>query len=382
MATPTADRQRLSPGTATPSRRPFRTKRALVFLLFALAAQTAAAQEPADRRGAVEEQALVERVVLDAHVTGPDGNPIPNLGLADFNVTVDGKPVALESVDWLPAGTPEVDTSAIAALTPAEDGAAPPDIAPGRLIVLFFQTDHEVSRLTGLLRMGIQARRFLGKLQPTDRVAVLSYDSKLKLRQDFTDDRPKIDAAINAAIRRGDPPPPDPGSHPSLARHLDQAEARRCATPERALEVLARALAPIPGGKSLLYFGWGLGTVGGMSGPNASEQKAWIEALHRMAEARTTIFTLDVTDADYHTLEGSIQRVAELTGGTYQKTHIFPDLAMDRVGRAISGRYVLVFVKPPGPRGEHSVEIALAGKKGRVFSRQYFVDSEPASATK
>ena len=348
------------------------TTSAVLFLVALIA--TVAAQEPSDRRGAVEEQALVERVILDAHVTGTDGNPIPNLGPTDFIVTVDGKPVVLESVDWLPAGTPEVDASAIAALTPAEGGAAPPDVAPGRLIVFFFQTEHELSRLTGLLRMGIQAHRFLEKLQPTDRIAVLSFDSKLKLRQDFTDDRAKIDAAIHAAIRRGDPPPPDPDSHPALAKHFDLAAARKCATPERALEVLARALAPIAGGKTLLYFGWGLGTVGGASGPNASEQKAWIDALYGMSEARTTIFTLDVTDADYHTLEGWIQQIAELTGGTYHKTHLFPDLAMDLVGRAISGRYVLVLIKPPGPRGEHAVEIALAGKKGRVISRQYFVD--------
>ena len=355
-------------------------RRAAILALLALAARAAVAQEPADRRGAVREQAVVERVILDAHVTGPDGNPIPNLGTADFLVTVDGKPVVLESVDWLPAGTPEVDAAAIAALPPAAGAVATEEVAPGRLIVFFFQTDHEVSRLTGLLRMGLQARRFLAKLQPTDRIAVVSFDSKLKLRQDFTDDRAKIDAAISAAIRRGDPPPPDPDSHPALGRHLDLAAARKCATPERALEVLARALAPIAGGKTLLYFGWGLGTVGGLTGPNASEQQAWIDALHRMSEARTTIFTLDVTDADYHSLEGSIQQLAELTGGTYQKTHIHPDLAMDLVGKAISGRYVLVLVKPPGPRGEHSVEIALAGKKGRVISRQYFVDSEPASA--
>jgi VWFA-related protein len=355
-------------------------RRAATFALLALAARAAAAQEPADRRGAVREQAIVERVILDAHVTGADGNPIPNLGPGDFIVTVDGKPVALESVDWLPAGTPEVDAAATAALAPAEGATAPQDVAPGRLILFFFQTDHEVSRLTGLLRMNLQARRFLEKLQPTDRVAVVSFDSKLKLRQDFTDDRAKIDAAINAAIRRGDPPPPDPDSHPALAKHLDQAAARKCATPERALEVLARALTPIAGGKTLLYFGWGLGTVGGLTGPNASEQQAWVDALHRMSEARTTIFTLDVTDADYHSLEGSIKEIAELTGGTYQKTHVHPDLAMDLVGRAISGRYVLVLVKPPGPRGEHSVSIALAGKKGRVISRQYFVDSEPGSA--
>jgi hypothetical protein len=48
---------------------------------------------------------------------------------------------------------------------------------------------------------------------------------------------------------------------------------------------------------------------------------------------------------------------------------------MDRVGRAISGRYVLVFVKPKLPRGEHSITVALAsGRRGRVFARQYYAD--------
>jgi len=348
-------------------------KRAAPVALVWLAAFAASAQEPADRRGAVEEQALVERVVVDAHVSAPDGTPIPSLGPADFVVKVDGKPVALESVDWLPAGTPEIDASVIAAMTSA-DGSVSPDIPPGRVIVIFFQTDHEPSRLLGLLRMGIQAKRFLATLQPTDRVAVVSYDSRLKLRQDFTSDRAKLERAIHAAIRRGEAGEPDPESHPSLARGLDPEEARRCATPERALEMVARALAPIPGGKSMLFFGWGLGTVGGLGGPNAAEQQAWSDAMQRMAEARVNIFTLDVTDADYHSLEGSIQQIADLTGGRYEKTHLFPDLVMDRIGRAISGRYVLVFVKPRGPRGEHTIEVALASRKGRVFSRQYYVD--------
>jgi VWFA-related protein len=335
---------------------------------------TAAAQEPADRRGAVEEQAVVERVIVDAHVSEPDGTPIPSLGPSDFVVKVDGKPVPLEAVDWLPVGTPEIDSRTLAALSPADGAVGTSEIPPGRVIVIFFQTDHEISRLTGLLRMGIQARRFLTTIQPTDRVAVVSYDTHLKLRQDFTSDRAKLERAISAAIRRGDASPPDPESHPSLARGLDLGESRRCATPERALELVARALAPIAGGKSLLFFGWGLGTVGGISGPNASEQAAWTDAMTRMAEARVNIFSLDVTDADYHSLEGSIQQIADLTGGRYEKTHLFPDLVMDRVGRAISGSYVLVFVKPRGPRGQHTIEVKLAARKGRVFARQYYVD--------
>ncbi len=349
-------------------------RRAVPLVLW-LAAAAAAAQEPDDRRGEVREEALVERVVVDAHVTNSDGSPIPGLGPSDFVVRVDGEPVALEAVDWLPAGTPEVDPQALAALELPGGPAASPDVPPGRVIILFFETDHEISRLHGLLRMGIQARRFLGTLDPTDRVAVVSYDTHLKLRQDFTNDRGKLERAVEEAIRRGEPAPPDPESHPSLARGLDDGEARRCATPERALELVARAVRSIPGGKSMLFFGWGLGTVGGLSGPNASERQAWSDAMERMAEARVNIFTLDVTDADYHSLEGSIEQIADLTGGHYEKTHLFPDLVMDRVVRAISGRYVLVLVKPKGPRGQHSIEVTLAhGLRGRVFARQFYVD--------
>ncbi len=96
--------------------------------------------------------------------------------------------------------------------------------------------------------------------------------------------------------------------------------------------------------------------------------------MRALAAARTNIFTLDVTDADYHSLEVYLQNLSDLTGGTYQKTHLFPNLAMDRVRRAISGRYVLVFKKPEGPRGVHTIEVKLAVLKGEVNARQYYDD--------
>ena len=335
----------------------------------------AAAQEPQDRRGAVSEQAFVERVVVDAHVTGPDGNPIPNLTPADFRVRVDGRPVTLESVDWLPAGAAEIESVA-----PEETASSErvdnrlAEAPPGRLIVMFFQTNYEPSRLIGLIRMATQARRFLETMLPTDRVAVASYDSHLKLRQDFTDDRDKIVRAINASLRTGREPEPDPESRPALARHLDRRAARKASTPERALALLAEALAPIPGGKSMLYFGWGLGTVGGLGGPNLSEVNAWRSALKGMAVARVNVFSLDVTDADYHSLEVYLEQLSDLTGGRYEKTNVFPGLAMERVERAISGRYVLVFVKPRTSRGTHEIRVELVGRKGRVSARQYYQD--------
>ena len=346
--------------------------RAAAGLLAGLTAASQEAQTTTGRPGSFREEARVERVIVDAYVTDRYGNPIPDLGPADFRVRVDGRSLELESADWIPAELPELPMGE--ALLAAPDGRPISIAAPGRQIVFFFQTDFETSRLLGLVRMGLQARRFLEDLLPTDRVAVVSYDSHLKLRQDFTSDHRKIQDALFHAIRTGEPAPIETGDFPSIAEHFDFTAARDAATPERGLFVLARALAPIPGGKTMLFFGWGLATVGGMTGPNFTERRDFGNALRALAAARTNIFTLDVTDADSHSLEVHLQNLSDLTGGIYQKTHIFPNLAMDRVRRAISGRYVLVFKKPEGPRGQHSIEIKLTGLKGEVNARQYYED--------
>jgi VWFA-related protein len=346
-------------------------RRVALCVILALVASVLSAQAPPGRPESYREEARVERVVVDAHVTDRRGDPIPGLTAADFLVKVDGRRVPLESVEWIPADMPELPPPVGSA---GSEEQVPPVAAPGRLIVFFFQTDYNPSRIVGLLRMSLQARRFLDSLLPTDRIAVVSYDSHLKLRQDFTSDRRKLDDALFASIRTAEPLRDDNATAPSLARNFDFAAAKQASTPERGLFLVARALAPIPGGKSMLYFGWGLGTVGGLAGPNATERRDFGRALRTLAAARVNIFTLDVTEADYHTLETSLRNVSDLTGGTYQKTHIFPRAALDRVRRAIAGRYVLVFVKPPGKLGEHSIEVSLTRRKGEVNARHYYND--------
>ena len=359
-----------------------KTAAPLLVGVFVSAAAPLLSQEEPSRRGSVREQTRVERVVVDVYATDPRGDPIPDLEASDFRVRVDGKPVLLESAEWISADTPEALDPA-----PAPDWdweAEPPpsspqrprktEFAPGRLLIFFFQTNYEPSRLVGLLRMGIEARKFLDTLLPTDRVAVLSFDSHLKLRQDFTNDRPQLESAIGKAIRTGLPPPLLPVGQPSLARNLDFRAAKKAVTPEKALALIAQAATPIPGAKSMLFFGWGLGTIGGLGGPNVKDVRDYQEAMPALAAARISIFTLDVTDADYHTLEVSLQQVSDATGGSYQKTHIFPQLAIDRVRRAIAGHYVLVFVKPPGKRGVHAIDVKLTGRKGSVHAREYYSD--------
>ncbi|HET8648095.1 MAG TPA: hypothetical protein VFO85_21545, partial [Vicinamibacteria bacterium] len=95
-----------------------------------------------------------------------------------------------------------------------------------------------------------------------------------------------------------------------------------------------------------------------------------------LARAGVSVFTLDLTDADYHSLELGLQQVAEDTGGTYARTHLFPRAAMQRLEAALSGHYVLSFERPALPRGQHRIEVRLAGRREVVLSRTQYSDPE------
>jgi VWFA-related protein len=328
----------------------------------ALVLAVASSQEPR-REGSVRGSVRVERVLVDAYVTTGSGDPIPNLTAADFRVRVDGRPVELESVEWIPGDRPEVVP------LESEEGREALAWPPGRVIVVFVQEDFTRARQKGLMRMGQHLDRFLSTLLPTDRVAVVSYDSHLKLRRDFTADPKEVRAGFFESFSFDEPLPLPPGPFPSLARTFDFAAAKNAASVDRGLALVARALSKIPGGKAMLYFGWGL-----QVDRTPREGRDAGEALGALYEARVNVFTLDISDADYHTLEVRLMQMADLSGGRYEKTHIFTEGALARVVKSLGGRYVLVFVKPEGPPGLHPLSVELAGRRGTVSSRAYYQD--------
>jgi VWFA-related protein len=332
----------------------------------------AASSQEAQRAGSARGEVRVERVLVDAYVTTGSGDPIPDLSAADFRVTVEGLPVELESLEWIPAGQPEAVP--LAPGEPSEVEERPADTLawpPGRVIVVFVQEDFSRTplRQKGLMNMGQHLDRFLTTLLPTDRVAVVSYDSHLKLRRDFTADPGEIRAAFFESFSFAEPRPLPPGPFPSLAQHFDYAAAKDAASVDKGMAVVARALSKIPGGKAMLYFGWGF-----QVDHSPAQGRDAGEALGALFEARVNVFTLDISLADYHTLEARLMNVAELTGGRYEKTHLFTGGALARVVKSLGGRYVLVFVKPEGPRGFHSLSVELTRRKGNVAARAYYQD--------
>ena len=314
------------------------------------------------------ERVDVARIIIDARVLDDRGNPVPGLTADDFKVKINGKIVRVETATWV--GGRDNDLVAAPVSTPlGEAGAA---VTPGRLIVFLFQKDLEPSRIVGLMRMLLKSRNLLETLTPNDRVAILSFDSHLKIWTDFTNDRERLNRVLAHGLLFERPPAVSAASTPSLVERLDPDKGRRVYGFERALELIGEALEPLPGSKSLVLVGHGFGRF---SRSGVAMEDDYGPARRALVTSRTSVFSLDVTDADYHSLEAGLQLISEETGGFYARTHIFPDLAMQRLSGAIAGYYVLFVEKPEGRRATHDIEVALTSRKGQVLATRTYSEN-------
>jgi hypothetical protein len=90
--------------------------------------------------------------------------------------------------------------------------------------------------------------------------------------------------------------------------------------------------------------------------------------------ARVSLLCLDVTFADYHSLELGLQTVAADTGGIFERLYLNPRQAVDRVVNALVGHYVLFAEKPDSKPGTHRIDVRLVGAKGTVLARRNYVE--------
>ncbi len=339
---------------------------ALVSITLVAGAPIVAAQTPTPFGSEIE----VSRVLTEVRVVDSRGNPIPGLQPTDFRVEIDGEPSEVRSAVWV-ASTAEV-SAAVPTPDPSAQGPMPAEPQlEGRNIVIVFQIDFglHVSRTVGIVRMAPRAAEFVRALGPGDRVALLSYCSNLRLHSDFTQDHEALAQMITTQrILRADaePPPPSP---PLLGDHLDVEAAEKAAEIHDALEVLGRALSHLPGPKSLVFFGFGLGHM--TAGANVTLGDGYERAMRALTASRTAVFSLDITDADYHSLAFGLRTVSRDTGGFYAKTHLFPEPAMERLTRVISSYYELEIVPPPGIGDEFTIEVKVDRPRVEVYVRQY-----------
>ena len=337
----------------------------LVLAALVVPALTVAAQD-----APFVERVEVTRVLIDAHAFNDRGAPITSLGPSDFIVTIGGRQVPVESAEWV--GSPAASVISTDGAGPSRAGVKPDaraDRAPrepaGRLIVFLVQKDLEPSRVLGLMKLSSLADHLLEPLTPGDRVAVLSFDSRLRIWTDFTNDVARIRSVLSDEILVKRPGPVAPSQDVSLTSGLDERAAARISSIEQALRHVAQSLEPLPGAKSIVLLGYGFGrwTPGGVMLMDGYEAAA--AALKR---ARAAVFTLNVTQADYNSLQAGLQSVSTETGGLYASLYTFPVQAIRRVTHALAGHYVLFVERPDLPRGAHAIDVRLVSGRGRLVS--------------
>ncbi len=137
----------------------------------------------------------VEVVAVDVTVVDPNGRPIPDLKPGDFTLKVDGKPRTVMSAEFVK-------------MTGESEAAGPPPLpyfssnersAPGRLVLIAV---NEASIPAGSGRDAIRsATRLLDRLQPTDRVGLLTLPGP-DPRVEFTTDHQKVADVLPKLVGR------------------------------------------------------------------------------------------------------------------------------------------------------------------------------------
>jgi VWFA-related protein len=177
--------------------------------------------EKAGRVAASQEVSLVN---LDANVTDKSGRPVHGLTIADFELVVGGRPVAISNFSEIVGKTAE------ASAVPTGKESSP--TRPRRSIALF------VDRLT--LGDARRSQRFFQSLDdfvarsvgPGDEVTLLSFDESLAVRVPFTQDAAAIHRALGKlAAESARPPSLFTGTENSerLVDEIAQAEAEMAA---------------------------------------------------------------------------------------------------------------------------------------------------------
>ena len=353
-------------------------------MLFSAAVGHGAQQQPV-----VTERVDVSRVLIDVRVIGDEGGPVAGLGPDDFEVRIGGEPVDVESALWLGA-----DGSGRASL-PSDEvevriGGEPVDVASPRLgadepewaplpstdltavlaprdrrqlVVFFVQKSLEADRALGLLRLLQDSDGLLAGVGPDDRVAVVSFEHHFKIWLDFTADPERAREVLAWDVMHEDPPVLEPQAELSIVAGIDQAEGRTIWQVEDALRRLGEVLEPMPGSKSVVLIGYGFDH--GFT--------RYDRALDALDAARAAVFSLDVTQADYHTFEHALRDVSHHTGGLFLTTFHYPRRAVERMASAVSGRYVLFTRAPDLEPGSHSIDVELRHGDGRVLARSTYV---------
>lgn len=350
-----------------------------------LAVVPAAAQEQPPTKPQFGEEIRVSEVLLDALVTDANGYVVLGLGADDFVVEEDGEPVQLSGVTFY-SNRRLVESSARA----EQLGISPGEVPTDRHFILFFDDPRSaLPRLTvQQLDAGRRAAQWArSETLPNDYVAVVGYDFRLKVYQDFSNEPDRVAEGIERAMtgrevdvdraRTADPKAPSLLAHLPAGRNAIRDGSKRIYD---ALELIARAVDPIRGRKNLIFFSIGFGEVDRF-GIYSPDQRYYPDLVHALNDANVAVYSVDLIPTGLggpplgRFLGNSLSDLAADTGGRYYYTFVNFLTPLEQVSEDNNGYYLLSYTsrRPAGESGYQKVTVDTVNPEFRVRARRGYL---------
>jgi VWFA-related protein len=371
----------------------------------------------------------VELVLIDVTVVSKDGRPVGDLTPGDFALRVDGRSRRIASAQFLRY---DMRTTTVAGGSPAP--ATPAGVAssspPPRLVLIVIDED-SIGPVEGLAARQA-AGKFLDKLGPTDRIAVVTiprlrsevtfstrrsdaktaldavitgvnqdrYEFDIGLAEAFDIQKGYADVAQRVVARECHSGQPTPGA---TVRPMDNdcpprvmMQARQMVTQAQlrgqrsldALAGLADGLASVDGPKTLLLIS------GGMPMPDLHSLAALDRIESAFAAAQVTLYTLYMERSSFGQVRNrpsptafeddllerdGIENATSVTGGTLMLGIGTLDQYFERVVTELSGSYLLgVEVESADRDGRaHQVDVKVNRGDVEIRARKRYVIETP-----
>jgi len=332
---------------------------------------------------AIGEEIDVTEVLLDVLVTDKQGNVIVGLTEEDFIVEErEGVVIEVTGATFY-SNRRFVESEARAKELGLSFDAVPVD----RFFVLFFHDQRQdLSQLTGQqLDAARYAKQWVDReLLANDFVAVVSYDTSLKVQIDFTNDKKIIKKAISNSVIGKDlgknyPSRFPPEDQPSLLRGLPIGKALRAETWDihHGLRLVAEALHDTVGRKNMLLFsiGWGVVDEAVTFSPDVRYYDNTMQAMNASNVAVYAIdyvSTLEGGGSLDRTLNDSLSNLAKDTGGQYFFQYINFAMPLTEVSEDTNGYYLLSYpsLYQQGTSGFRNVKVRTRNADFEVRTRK------------
>jgi VWFA-related protein len=337
-------------------------------------------------QGEFGEELAVTEVVLDVLVTDSRGNVVVGLGKDDFIVEDQGEVVDLTGASFY-SNRRFMSSAQEAASANIDQSIVPTD----RYFVIFFHDDRAANPglLTGAT---MDAARFFAKwvreeLLPNDRVAVVSFDSQLKIWQDFTQNKADVEAGIARVLKGGKDPgtqwasriPDESVTGPSLLNNLPQGKDLRKASRRiyDAIRLIGDATETVSGRKNLVLLSWGFGEAGAY-GSYYPDPRYYPKMIQTLNDQNVAVYSIDLIST---TRQGSLMDrgvnqslslLSDDTGGRYYFHFDTFASPLTQVNQENNGYYMLSFSAqyPAGDEGYREVQVRTVNPTFKVRARK------------